>query len=139
MKYELTITLRPQMYRFDAREQYVRTSVWLKQILYPYKVSIVAELTQVNNIHYHGIIDLKDLRHRDKFLNRFRGSLVFGKMTCTQLIDEPKWIEYMKKNIHITWDILNIYPVLLDEFNCVEIPKEVEEFTKNSKYDVKLL
>jgi len=124
MKYAITLTLRPMMYRYTATEQFIKTGHQLREFLKSYNASVVAELTGENNVHYHGIIELSDLIHRDKFLNGFRGSLIWGRKDCTQLMDEQKWITYLQKDIKHTKEITKLYPILCDDFQLLERPIE---------------
>lgn len=129
MLYELTLTLKPVMYKHEAQQQYDMLKESLLNILSGYKVTLVCELTGENNVHYHGVIELKDHRTRDKFLNRFRSyGKIFGRKTCSQLIDEPAYIKYISKDLSVTYDVLARPPILTDAFgylvdvnvNCID-------------------
>lgn len=121
MKYEFTITLKPQMYRYSAKEQFDKTRQYLNDKFVGYCVSCVAELTQDHNVHYHAMIELKDMTMKDKFLNQFRGSATWGRKTCTQIVHERKWEEYLKKDITKTREVLG-YPIVCDNFEILEKP-----------------
>lgn len=98
--YELTLTLRPSMYRLNPQEQFDKCFPILRKLTDTYCISIIAELTQENNVHFHCLVNLKDFVHRDKFLNVFRKyNNIFGRKTCTQLVDYYKWTKYMIKDV----------------------------------------
>lgn len=119
MNYELTLTLRPSLYRFTAQEQYDKCYESLRTIFKYYKVFCIAELTQENNVHYHCIIELKSFKERALLLDKFRKhNHKFGRKTCTQLIDYPKYVEYLFKDIEKTSQLINDY-VLQDDFELV--------------------
>lgn len=113
MLYEFTITLRPRLYSMTPQEQYDYCYPILRTILGDYKCSCIAELSQENNVHFHAKIDLKDFRARDILLNKFRKHhTIFGKKTCTQLINEPQYDEYMRKDMKKTGEIIKDYQVM---------------------------
>lgn len=117
MRYEFTLTLKPALYRHSAKEQYRITSNIVHEIIGNYKVSVVAELTSQNNIHYHGIVELTDFAHRDAFINKIRQwHKEMGRYSCSQLVDEPVWIEYMRKNTSKTDSVINKWPWVKDDF-----------------------
>jgi len=67
MKYELTLTLRPIYYQYTPQNQFNMANMILFDILSPYEVSLVAELTNEQNIHFHGLIELEDIRSKCNF------------------------------------------------------------------------
>lgn len=116
MKYEITLTLRPYIYKEVPQHQFKIAVKMLEEILPLYQVSLVAELTQENNVHFHGIIELSDLIERNKFLNRFRRfHKLFGKKTVNQVKFEDSYIKYMKKDIENTKLIIPD-PIVRDSF-----------------------
>lgn len=122
MKYELTLTLKPQLYQHPPQEQYRLAHHYLQDILQLYEVSLVAELTQDHNIHFHGIIELDSIQSKDKFLNKFRGcrSKFFGRKTCSQLLFEESYIKYMRKDLEKTRVIISD-PIVRDSFGVFKI------------------
>lgn len=120
------------MYRFKAVVQYDKCLVLIHDKMKMFRYTLVCELTQQNNIHYHGLVELKDLNERDDLLNRFRGSLVFGRMTCSQIINEKKWEDYLVKSINETSALLKRAPILQDDFNLFTTnePEDGAEFFK---------
>lgn len=117
MKYEVTLTLKPQWYQFPPQEQFRKALPYLEDILKPYEVSMVAELTGEHNVHFHGILELKDLMEKNTFLNKFRGSRskLFGRKTCSQVKFEDSYKKYMKKNLEETKQIIRD-PIVKDFF-----------------------
>lgn len=126
MQYEFTLTLKPVMYKFTAQQQFDKTKNILIKILSKYTCSAVAELTQENNVHYHVLIELKNHEIRDQLLNSFRGFLIWGRKSCSQLMNYPKYVTYMLKSISTVWPIIKGYPLIIDDLN-IDIPKEDHE------------
>lgn len=125
MLYEITVTLRPQMYRLNPTEQLNATRRMLVDIFRrddpkaPYKVSLVAELTGENNIHFHGIVDLRDFKHRHCLINHFRPyHKTLGKKSITQLVDYPKWVSYINKDIAQSRQLIGD-PIVFDDLNVL--------------------
>lgn len=117
MEYEFTITLKPTLYRMSAKEQFRLTAPLVKQIIQGYKISIIAELTSANNIHYHAMVYLDNHKHRDQLINRVRSHhKTLGKISCSQLVDQPKWIEYLRKNKDVTNTIIEDWPWVRDDY-----------------------
>lgn len=116
MQYELTVTLRPAMYKYSAEEQFEKSKPWMVTILLNYQVSCVAELTQSNNVHYHAIIELKDHIERDKLINKIRQYKMLGKISCSQLINNTKWIAYLQKDYSQTMKIIKTHPDVRDYY-----------------------
>lgn len=121
MLYEITLTLRPQMYRYDSKEQYVMCKPLLDKVFKrsdpkaSYKVSLVAELTSEDNIHFHGIIDLTDFGHRHRLINNLRQfHTIFGRKSISQLVDYSKWVEYINKDKSKTRKLLGC-PIVYDD------------------------
>jgi len=116
MKYEVTITLKPGLYQFDAKKQFEMTKGILWNIFEPYQSTVVAELTQDHNVHYHCMVDLGSIVARDKFLNRFRAHCkVFGRKSCKQVMFEDSYRAYMKKSLDDVREILGD-PIIRDSF-----------------------
>lgn len=131
MKYEYTQTLRPRLYDLSASEQFkiIKPIMW--EILKPYAaVSLIAELTSTNNVHLHGIIELKDIQDRDKFINRIRPySRQLGKFTLNQVQYEESYIQYMNKDKKYTREILNTDPIIRDGYGIYgDFPPELRRF-----------
>lgn len=118
MRYELTLTLKPTCYRLSAKEQYRTTKDKVQDILKPFKVSGIVELTNKNNVHYHFMVELPSFQVRDDLINRIRKFYKeFGIYTCTQLVNETKWIEYLRKSVSEMHDFFGEWPWLRDDFN----------------------
>lgn len=117
-RYEFTLTLRPRLYDRTPDEQFVYTSAILQNECFRgFTVSCVAELTKENNIHYHGMVHLKDFKQRNAFLNTFRKyNNIFGRKTCTPIRKETDWIMYMRKDTKETQQILGKDPWVSDAF-----------------------
>lgn len=126
MKYELTLTLRPQWYMLTAAEQHKKAKEILLDIFYPngfmkYSVSCIAELTNEHNVHYHCLIELKDLEDKDKLLNKFRrNSKFFGRKSCSQVQYEDSYKSYMIKSIEDTRKIIGD-PIVCDSYGVASI------------------
>lgn len=124
MLYEFTVTLVPHYCRQrSGRDQHVHASAELLSLFAEYlqkdpsfRVSVIAELHKSNDVHYHGLLELKDHIARDRFINRLRLRKIFGRRSISQLIHYSTWCEYMNKDTKITRDIIGD-PIVIDDFN----------------------
>lgn len=104
------------MYQFKASEQFKMTCDAICSVLIGYQASAIAELTGEHNVHYHCMVEIKDILDKDKFLNRFRKyTKLLGRKTCTQVVYEDSYRKYMKKDLEETRLILHD-PILRDSF-----------------------
>jgi hypothetical protein len=121
MLYEVTVTLKPAMYRKTCREQFLQTASLMIDAFKGFKSSGMAELTKEHNIHYHCMVELKDHMERDQLLNRFRKSAMircFGRKSCSQVVNEPKYRDYMVKDYRETFELLGcINPLIFDDLD----------------------
>lgn len=100
MNYELTLTLLPKYYEMKAEEQFKLVDQWVNKYLHEFHISAVAELTQLENIHVHAVIEL-DSVGKTKFCNVIRhcGKKLFGRKSLTQIKNYNNWIMYMRKDL----------------------------------------
>jgi hypothetical protein len=120
MKYELTITLKPMLYQFSAMKQFELTKEVLLAILEPFNVTAVAELTGEHNVHYHCVVSLDDIHHKNRLMNRFRGhTRTFGRKSCTQVMYEESYKKYIRKSLDETKEILGD-PIIRDYFSVFQ-------------------
>lgn len=121
MLHEFTLTLKPFMYMQTAKDQYRMSKELLFAILCPYiKCSCIAELTKENNIHYHCMIWLEDAKVRDKFLNKFRQNKMWGRKSCSQIVDYDKWTKYLVKDLKATSEIIGD-PIVYDYYGVAKM------------------
>lgn len=138
MLYEITVTLKPTMYGLTPTEQYKLTKAYMREVLEGYQSSCVAELTQEQNVHYHCMVKLDDVKHKTKLLNRFRKyhQKVFGRKSCTQVCYENSYKKYMAKDLKATQEVLGLDPVVTDAFGvCKTIFEEVDPDSKPTIID----
>lgn len=140
MKYEFTLTLHPSNYINSAADQHKNSKQILTDIFYPngfpaYQVTCIAELTQDHNVHYHCMIDLKDLEIKDKLMNKFRRyRRVFGRKTCTQVVYEESYKAYLVKDLDKTRRIIGD-PVVCDFYGVATMKflESIEGHKSNHK------
>lgn len=124
MKWELTVTLKPCLYRLSACEQYDITSPYLKDILRHFDHTSVAEVTNEHNVHYHSMIEIEDdpLYQRQKeLMERFRPYVkVFGKKSFRPVQYEDAYEAYLQKDLKKTLCIVNRQPVLQDDLGIIK-------------------
>lgn len=132
MDYELTITLHPMMYRMKPENQHIVCMKYLPKILKKFHHCLIAELTEQNNIHYHGIVRLNNLKHRNQLINKFRShTLVFGRKNVKQLMDFGKWVEYIQKSLVDTYHIIETSPIVNDDYLIISTHHKFEEKIKS--------
>lgn len=146
MKFELTITLKPFMYTYTAKEQFRMTRDKLVDIIGKRRCTAVAELTRENNIHYHCIVNVEGELDRDSLLNRFRPhSKIFGKKSLEQVRYEDSFEKYVCKDIQRVALIIGHYPVIMDGYNIdqrdffprlKEEKQELMDYRTNSPIEV---
>lgn len=120
MKHEVTVTLRPQMYRHTAKQQFDITSLCMKHILNGYKATCIAELTQENNVHYHCLVDIEGPINKNKFLDKFRQyHKYFGRKSCKMVMFEESYEKYLVKSYQDTTKIIND-PFVVDDYKIAD-------------------
>lgn len=115
MKYEITLTIKPQYYQHTSLFQFDMCFPKLIEILSGYKCSLIAELTIEHNIHYHGIVELESIQDKNKLLNKFRPFKQIGRKRVCPVQWEETWISYIKKDIENTKLIIP-FPVVKDDY-----------------------
>lgn len=127
VRYSLTVTLKPLQYKEFAEKQYDNTCMYLinKLTMLNCQYTLVAEMTKACNIHYHGTIEFlkchKNQHHRKYLIDHFRNDKMIGYVCMKQITDEPGWIEYIKKDIVGTTEVLNRRPILKDDFDYFDM------------------
>lgn len=117
MKYEVTLTLRPVLYKFDPQSQFDKLYEFLLAYSKKYNMSLIAELTCENNVHYHGIVDLKDFSIRADFINGLRCMHKWlGRKTINQVLYEDSYCHYMVKHVTLTRQLI-LNPIVFDGMN----------------------
>lgn len=120
MRYELTVTLRPLLYRHSPAEQLRMTWPVLNDLLDETRATVVAELTQEENIHYHCLLELADARQKTRLLNRFRRyHNLFGRKTISQVLDELAYTKYMQKDLAVTRPVIGRDACLMDDLEVM--------------------
>lgn len=120
MKYEFTITLLPCTYIKSAQEQKALLHIKLCELLAIYQVSAVYELTSMNNVHVHMMIEFKDFKHKSKFIDSLRPLKkgIVGQCHCSQVMNEGKWSVYMAKDLQTTRELIGD-PIIKDDFQIL--------------------
>lgn len=134
MLYELTITLRPSLYKKPFVEQHrflrpIFDCIFERDMLKSkWKISMVLEETKAGNAHYHAIIELKDLRARQRMIDRMRPYFShIGKYSCSQVVDYAKWVNYMKKDLQVTKETHGISAQVYDDHEIFDGIAELVE------------
>lgn len=105
------------MYVLRPQEQFDKANALLFDILAPFECSMVAELTGELNVHFHGLIELKNIEHKSKLLNKFRGfgMKMWGRKTCDQVVFLDSYKKYMRKSLDETRKLIKD-PIVRDTF-----------------------
>lgn len=113
----MAISLKPMMYQHKPPKQFEMTQFLIWEIFDGFEASIITELTQEHNVHYHVMVELRDIAHKDRLLNRFRKfTKIFGKKSCVQVMFEESYKNYMKKCPKVTEGIIGHNPIVRDHF-----------------------
>jgi len=120
-RYSFTVTLKPKCFLKPAEDQYDMSVKVLCQLLQT-KVNcytLVAELTKNANVHYHGIVNFKmGIRNINKyFQDMFRAHPVLGFVNIKVMDNEPGWVDYIKKDIKVTYESVGRRPIVHDGFD----------------------
>lgn len=121
--YSFTITLKPNMYKYEPAQQLGLTC---REIIHSLKhlgdIYLLVELTKSYNIHYHGIICFfktgqtanKNMR---SFHSLFRGSKQIGYTNIKVIDDMNGWTAYLHKDLSNTEEIINTEAILQDDLD----------------------
>lgn len=117
----MMISLKPLMYQHKPQEQYNLTHHLLNDVFEGFNASIIAELTQEHNVHYHVMVQLDDFLMKNRLLNRFRKyTKIFGKKSCTQVQYEDSYRAYLKKSIDETKLVIHD-PIIRDYYGIFKM------------------
>lgn len=119
---EVTVTLKPFLYAHNPNVQMKMTKDLLKKCFGKYSVSIVAELTNEYNIHYHCMVDMKTHKEPLFYLhNKIRPHKQFGRRTVQRVQYYESYIKYMNKDIKKTNEILSQSAIVKDDLNILGV------------------
>jgi len=126
--FAITVTLNRHQKRLEPQKQFEVSAHLLSSMLsspanrrtMALRATIVTELTVNSDIHYHVIIKCqydKSVRSYKIYLeNLFRNSKIFGFVCVKPVEHYDKWVEYIKKDVQKTFDLLGICPVVKDDY-----------------------
>lgn len=134
--YAFTITLKPAMYKKTFERQLHETAGGLIKIFKDCKISMVAELTQTFNIHYHGIISFDLEVHGNDpvkvFFDRLRPFSKIGKSECKQLIHYETWTTYLNKDVKYNCTH-RFNAIIIDDYDILQLRDEYELIDEESE------
>lgn len=141
IEYALTVTLNPKLYRFKPSEQYRLTQLGLDQMFEKteWKISIIPEVTQNYNIHYHCIVSAYNIKKYKKGVvysihNKFRKMKhLYGYIYLKPITEFHIWQEYMVKDIEKTKQIIDMLPESNFERNDFEVDNLVGRVREEEK------
>lgn len=119
-RYAFTVTVK--LRNKTSSEQYDLTYLRVHEILWScgIKHTIIAEMTQNCDIHYHGVLEkpgysLLEMNYIVK--NRFRREKSFG-FSCIKVIDDMDgWVDYLSKDLQFTYTMIDRRPIIVDAFD----------------------
>lgn len=123
MLFEFTLTLMPKMYASNAMSQYNQTKNIIDLLYRTGKIrniSIVCELTQTFNVHYHCLVDLKDRKAQVELIDHFRPFKQFGKKSLNVVMNEPNYRKYMAKSLKETAEVIEACPIICDDLHVFD-------------------
>lgn len=121
--YAITITLRPKIYSKPYEDQFTETATNINRLFPSCRLTLIAELTQTENIHYHGVISIPlsvGPSPTKYFFDQLRKLSAIGKSECKQLMHWDTWKEYLNKDIKKNIDLNYFYPIVRDDYDLVE-------------------
>lgn len=150
LDYAFTITLKPFMRKFSNCKQHQITAHWIKCVLKAdpevVDVTMVAELTQSCDVHYHGIINFKEgtgypVNHwyhiwrtvnepaldKRKLMEPTKHHI--GYTNIKPVDDFEGWAEYLVKDMNNYEEIVKCYPIISDDheiFDTIDILTEYD-------------
>lgn len=109
--YFITITLKPDLYKYSSITQYEMTVNAVKEILAKYNnyYVMVAEHTADANIHYHAMIVPRDRYANIALINKLKKGRLFGfiKQNSEPVIERQRTFNYLKKELFYTQKTLS--------------------------------
>lgn len=138
MLYEVTLTLHPKLYSLCAASQFTQVRSIIQSLINNRSIpniTAVAELTSIENIHIHCLVELKTLKDKTKFINALRKYREFGKRSISQIVNEPAYREYISKDLQVTHEVIDLCPIIADAHNVfTNCPcKQVCQYKKSIK------
>lgn len=122
-KFAITITLLPRWYRDTATDQYDLSYLHVCKLVagLTVKFTLIAELTNSFNVHYHGVVTMPNYGNcRKRFVDAFRRSKLFGFVNIKAVDNEEGWFDYIRKSIEATKEDLGRPPIINDDFNIFD-------------------
>jgi len=122
---EVTLTLKPNLYKYDVNKQLELTKPLVKAIFKPYRYSCVCELTKLDfNIHYHCLVETKTKQPLFEITNRIRKYNLFGRRTVQQVQYLESYKKYLNKDLQTTIQYINGSAIIHDDLNILGIKFE---------------
>jgi len=121
--YFLTQTIKSEFHTFPIKKQFALTYFDLVGIIKPFCSDwhIWPELTEHQNVHYHGILYLKDTV---KFFKTIKKLNQIGFYECTRVKDIDKVTTYSSKDQVLMKELLNV-PLPLSKSNYLPAMKKI--------------
>lgn len=121
--YAFTLTVNPKLHKRSIVHQLNCTARSLMALFTHAKLTIVIELTQNYNVHYHGIIqfhyaDIRDKAPESYWYNKLRDHPTIGYTVLKVMDDEAGWKNYIIKDMPRTAKELEktyYTPIVIDE------------------------
>lgn len=134
----VTVTLNPDVYKFDLNEQLERVVNMTRKHLEGEEYEFCAEVTAGLNVHLHGI--MYDTPRAWKRLRRLKheGRRVIGFTYIKRVKDLPGWKRYMYKEFEKTSNVLGGNPIVLPHYESEEDEKEALKQIKRMA-DIKIV
>lgn len=119
MRYELTITLKPNgLLPTDILTQ---KAIWhLSIIRLKYPMTAVLEFTKHFIPHFHCVVELETLKDRKNISDSIRLCSMFGRFQLEQIHNDQLYYDYIQKDLKTTMEIIDINPVIYDDFNIIQ-------------------
>lgn len=124
MLYEVTLTLRPYWNTKSTVFLMATIRSGLATLAREYRMSAIMELHESGVPHVHALVKLENMKIKLTFCERIRtlkagAQALFGRFSCSQVMYEQSYRQYMIKDLRQTFYLTGSEPVITDFHNLV--------------------
>lgn len=125
MRFAITVTLHKKCFDMPAEWQFDHYTDAVKDMfsVFKFKYTMVTELTQASNIHYHALVEAPNYCEdvlRKKLNDYTRKNKTIGFICVKQVTDEPGWVDYIVKDLSKTYRLISRDPLIRDDLRVCD-------------------